>query len=181
MINMISGSATAQNLWFPDSGSLYASPSSVQSSSFASTQPSPAMMALKPETKIISPQYAIPNIPTFVSHSYQTQNLQKFVQSAFSAAAEGGIGRIRSANKRPSKPVPDEKKDEAYKERRRKNNDSARRSRELRRRKEDEIQQRNNELERENARLRQEINVLRFEIFQLRQFYGIVGATNVNI
>uniref|UniRef100_A0A915LZX1 BZIP domain-containing protein n=1 Tax=Meloidogyne javanica TaxID=6303 RepID=A0A915LZX1_MELJA len=147
---MISGSATAQNLWFPDSGSLYASPSSVQSSSFASTQPSPAMMALKPE-------------------------------SAFSAAAEGGIGRIRSANKRPSKPVPDEKKDEAYKERRRKNNDSARRSRELRRRKEDEIQQRNNELERENARLRQEINVLRFEIFQLRQFYGIVGATNVNI
>jgi len=49
MINMISGSATAQNLWFPDSGSLYASPSSVQSSSFASTQPSPAMMALKPE------------------------------------------------------------------------------------------------------------------------------------
>ena len=69
-------------------------------------------LILKFKTKIISSQYAIPNIPTFVSHSYQTQNLQKFVQSAFSAAAEGGIGRIRSANKRPSKPVPDEKKDE---------------------------------------------------------------------
>ncbi|KAL7078836.1 hypothetical protein ACQ4LE_002713 [Meloidogyne hapla] len=174
---MISGSAYAHKSWFPDSGSLYASPSSAQSSSFASTQPSPAMMALKPESKMISPQYATSSIPTLVTQSFQHQKLEKFVQSALCAASGGGgIERIRPAKRRP-RPVPEEKKDEAYKERRRKNNDSARRSREQRRRKEDEIQQRNNELERENARLRQEINILRFEVLQLRQYcYGIVGG-----
>ena len=66
---------------------------------------------------------------------------------------------------------------QAYRERRRKNNDSARRSREQRRRKEEETQLRNAELEQENARLRQENNALLVELYYLRHYCGGLGMT----
>ncbi|KAK6024782.1 basic region leucine zipper, partial [Ostertagia ostertagi] len=52
-----------------------------------------------------------------------------------------------------AKPIPDEKKDEAYYERRRRNNDAAKRSRDARRFKEELIAERATRLEQENGQL----------------------------
>ncbi|EFO19202.1 hypothetical protein LOAG_09291 [Loa loa] len=59
-------------------------------------------------------------------------------------------------------------KDEAYWERRRKNNDAAKRSRDSRRQKEDEMTLRAAMLEQENIRLRLEVEHLRAEVDRLR-------------
>lgn len=62
------------------------------------------------------------------------------------------------------KPVPDEKKDDAYWERRRKNNEAAKRSRDLRRQKEDEIAMRASYLEQENLKLKAQVTLLKAEL-----------------
>jgi len=59
-------------------------------------------------------------------------------------------------------------KDEAYWERRRKNNDAAKRSRDSRRQKEDDMALRAALLEQENVRLRMQLDQLRGEIDRLR-------------
>ena len=59
-------------------------------------------------------------------------------------------------------------KDEAYKERRRKNNEAAKRSRDARRAKEDDIALRAAILERENLQLRVEVSQLKQETNKLR-------------
>ncbi|KAL8567740.1 hypothetical protein ACOMHN_009048 [Nucella lapillus] len=78
-----------------------------------------------------------------------------------SSAASGG------SRKRPSN-FPDLEKDEAYWERRRKNNDAAKRSRDARRAKEDDIAIRAALLEQENLRLRVEVATLKTETARLR-------------
>jgi hypothetical protein len=65
------------------------------------------------------------------------------------------------------KSVPDDKKDDAYWERRRKNNDAAKRSRDLRRQKEDEIANRASFLEQENLKLKAQITILKAELSKL--------------
>lgn len=65
------------------------------------------------------------------------------------------------------KPVPDDKKDDAYWERRRKNNEAAKRSRDLRRQKEDEIAVRAAFLEQENLKLRAQVTILKAELSKL--------------
>jgi len=65
------------------------------------------------------------------------------------------------------KPVPDDKKDEAYWERRRKNNEAAKRSRDLRRMKEDEIAVRASFLEQENLKLKAQVTILKAELSKL--------------
>lgn len=72
-----------------------------------------------------------------------------------------------SGRKRP-KILPDEQKDEAYWERRRKNNDAAKRSRDARRAKEDQIAIRAALLEQENLKLRVEVAALKTETAKLR-------------
>lgn len=72
-----------------------------------------------------------------------------------------------NSRKRP-KSLPDEQKDEAYWERRRKNNDAAKRSRDARRAKEDEIALRAALLEQENLKLRVEVAALKTETARLR-------------
>lgn len=72
-----------------------------------------------------------------------------------------------SARKRP-RTLPDSQKDEAYWERRRKNNDAAKRSRDARRAKEDEIAIRAAFLEQENLKLRVEVAALKNETAKLR-------------
>ena len=64
--------------------------------------------------------------------------------------------------------VPDNLKDETYWEKRKKNNDSAKRSREARRHKEEQIAMRVMELERENVRLHAEVSLFKTEILRLR-------------
>ncbi|KAH9500881.1 hypothetical protein Btru_073233 [Bulinus truncatus] len=72
-----------------------------------------------------------------------------------------------SSRKRP-RSLPDEQKDAAYWERRRKNNDAAKRSRDARRAKEDEIAIRAALLEQENLKLRVEVAALKTETARLR-------------
>lgn len=69
--------------------------------------------------------------------------------------------------KRPHN-VPDEQKDNAYWEKRKKNNESAKRSRDARRMKEEQIAMRVVYLEQENLQLRTEVSLLKGEIEKLR-------------
>lgn len=64
-------------------------------------------------------------------------------------------------------PVPEDKKDETYWERRRKNNDAAKRSRDARRAKEEEIALRAAFLEQENLKLRAQVAILKNETAKL--------------
>jgi bZIP factor len=64
--------------------------------------------------------------------------------------------------------LPENEKDGAYWERRRKNNEAAKRSRDARRAKEDEIAIRAALLEQENLKLRVEVAALRSETHRLR-------------
>lgn len=74
---------------------------------------------------------------------------------------------LNGDNRRRGK-LPDDLKDEAYWERRRKNNEAAKRSRDARRAKEDEIAIRAAFLEQENIKLRVEITALKNEMSKLR-------------
>ena len=65
------------------------------------------------------------------------------------------------------KPVPADKKDEAYWERRRKNNEAAKRSRDLRRQKEDDIAVKATVLEQENLKLKAQVTILKAELSKL--------------
>ncbi|KAK3093868.1 hypothetical protein FSP39_021238 [Pinctada imbricata] len=71
------------------------------------------------------------------------------------------------SRKRP-RSLPDNQKDEAYWERRRKNNEAAKRSRDARRAKEDQIAIRAALLEQENMKLRVEVAALKTETAKLR-------------
>uniref|UniRef100_T1JLS6 BZIP domain-containing protein n=2 Tax=Strigamia maritima TaxID=126957 RepID=T1JLS6_STRMM len=70
--------------------------------------------------------------------------------------------------KRKPRTLPDELKDDAYWERRRKNNEAAKRSRDARRAKEDEIAIRAAYLEQENLRLKVELATMKTETNRLR-------------
>ncbi|EJW88796.1 BZIP transcription factor family protein [Wuchereria bancrofti] len=70
-------------------------------------------------------------------------------------------------------PVPENLKDEAYRERRMKNNESARKSRELRRQKEESTQIRCDQLLQENHILRAELSLLQNQMEQFRQIFPI--------
>jgi len=65
--------------------------------------------------------------------------------------------------------VPDDNKDEKYWKRRAKNNEAAKRSRDLRREKENHILQRVAFLERENQLLNQELNSIKLDNEDLRK------------
>lgn len=75
----------------------------------------------------------------------------------------------QGSNRRRGRILPEDLKDEAYWERRRKNNEAAKRSRDARRAKEDEIAIRAALLEQENMKLRIEVAALKSEIEKLRQ------------
>ncbi|RWS16386.1 cell death specification protein-like protein [Dinothrombium tinctorium] len=70
--------------------------------------------------------------------------------------------------KRTPQPIPDECKDGAYWERRKRNNESAKRSREMRRVKEQQTNMRVIFLEQDNLRLKTEVTMLRNEVEKLR-------------
>ncbi|CAF1009642.1 unnamed protein product [Didymodactylos carnosus] len=80
-----------------------------------------------------------------------------------------------SSNSLPPKkrvrPVPQEQKDTAYFEKRARNNESAKRSRDARRQKEQQIQERVCFLEHENFQLKTENAMLRHELQRLHAFY----------
>lgn len=77
-------------------------------------------------------------------------------------------GPFPYVQKRRSKPGDTTIKDQAYWERRRKNNEAAKRSRDARRAKEEEIAIRGAFLEQENMKLRAELSTLKSETAKLR-------------
>ncbi|KAL3208642.1 hypothetical protein MRX96_038967 [Rhipicephalus microplus] len=90
---------------------------------------------------------------------------------ASSAAAAMSVASLTGGAhpKKSPQPIPAECKDEAYWERRKRNNESAKRSRELRRIKEQQTALRVLYLEQENLQLRTELTMLRSEVDKLRQ------------
>ncbi|VDN05745.1 unnamed protein product [Thelazia callipaeda] len=81
------------------------------------------------------------------------------------------------AKKKPT-PVPENLKDAAYRERRLRNNESARKSRELRRQKEECTQIRCCQLAHENHILRTELSLLRAQIEQFRQILSSISQNS---
>lgn len=77
-------------------------------------------------------------------------------------------GKSSSSSRKKGRPLPEELKDDAYWERRRKNNEAAKRSRDARRAKEYEVAIRATILEQENLKLRVEIASLKTELAKLR-------------
>jgi hypothetical protein len=77
--------------------------------------------------------------------------------------------------KKRSRTVPVEEKDAVYYEKRARNNESAKRSRDSRRIKEEKIQERVNILQYENTRLSMENENIRYQISQIRALYSGVS------
>ena len=83
----------------------------------------------------------------------------------------------RPKRKRQRNPIPNEKKDEKYWERRRKNNIAAKRSRETKKQKVDEELLKAKDAIQENHKLKQEIEVLKAEINSLRRLLKDANMT----
>ena len=84
------------------------------------------------------------------------------------SAAPAAPTSTQTPSRKRGRILPDEQKDQAYWERRRKNNEAAKRSRDARRAKEDEIAIRAAFLEQENLKLRVEVAALKNETAKLR-------------
>ncbi|KAK3591537.1 hypothetical protein CHS0354_041580 [Potamilus streckersoni] len=74
---------------------------------------------------------------------------------------------VESLSSKKTKPIAEDRKDDAYWERRRKNNEAAKRSRDTRRQKEEEIALRAAFLEQENLKLRAQVTILKNETAKL--------------
>jgi hypothetical protein len=106
-------------------------------------------------------------------HSDENSQYSNGNSSGNSSGGEGDMGSMTGGSdaqnmRKRGRPLPEDLKDEAYWERRRKNNEAAKRSRDARRAKEDEIAIRAAFLEQENLKLRVEIAQLKTETAKLR-------------
>ena len=136
----------------------------------------------------VSRHHVFPSVEKFDTESlfaFPTNDFSKSLESSVSIKAipdicrpEVGLPATREFRQTVSKvkkklklqraTVPEEMKDESYWSKRKKNNDSARRSREARRLKEERLLIDVDHLEQENQQLRAEVLLLRKEISQLR-------------
>ena len=101
------------------------------------------------------------------------QHLASPTNSAFTSNSDSTPSTLVLATlkkrKRKPQPIPEDCKDDAYWERRKRNNESAKRSREMRRIKEQQTTMRVIYLEQENLRLKTETDMLRNELEKLRE------------
>ena len=104
-------------------------------------------------------------IPTSPSTSESTSSILNMNTMSHSP---GSVSALTAGGRRRPRSLPDEQKDDAYWERRRKNNEAAKRSRDTRRAKEDQIAIRAALLEQENLKLRVEVAALKTETAKLR-------------
>ena len=102
------------------------------------------------------------------SENEDTMSPHRLDSSSLGGKAGNGCSGSSSAARKQGRPLPEELKDEAYWERRRKNNEAAKRSRDARRAKEYEVAIRASVLEQENMKLRVEIASLKAELTKLR-------------
>ncbi|XP_047002808.1 LOW QUALITY PROTEIN: uncharacterized protein LOC124620147 [Schistocerca americana] len=92
------------------------------------------------------------------------------------AVGVGGTPRRPRSEKRP---IPDDQKDEKYFERRKRNNQAAKKSRDARKVREDQIALRAAMLEHENAVLRAQLVTLREEAHSLRHLLAAASAPGI--
>uniref|UniRef100_A0A1I7VVS7 BZIP domain-containing protein n=1 Tax=Loa loa TaxID=7209 RepID=A0A1I7VVS7_LOALO len=115
-----------------------------------------------------------------VVHQFHPCNFVSFAQhfstlsfNNSNTPSTSSLSSSPASTKKKPVPVPENLKDEAYRERRMKNNESARKSRELRRQKEESTQLRCDQLQQENHILRAELSLLRNQMEQFRQIFSI--------
>lgn len=119
----------------------------------------------------MSPEAATVGHPTSQGHVSSTHSPGEAVKTESSDSNSVKSGNEDDSGVPPKKrphQVPDEQRDEGYWEKRKKNNESAKRSREARRMKEEQIALRVVYLEQENLQLRTEVSLLKSEIEKLR-------------
>lgn len=105
--------------------------------------------------------------PSFLSHVYN-QNYSTLSQKPIQSDTEDDSQSYTGIpSKKNARIIPDEEKDTTYYEKRARNNESAKRSRDTRRIKEQHIQDRVSFLEQENSRLSMENHAIRYQISQL--------------
>jgi hypothetical protein len=116
--------------------------------------------------------------PTFFNHHYLNDSMPFSLSSQKQISSDNdddsqslGDASNGMGFKKRSRAVPTEEKDAVYYEKRARNNDSAKRSRDARRMKEQEIQDRVNFLEHENSRLVMENQAIRYQLSQLHTIY----------
>ena len=109
----------------------------------------------------------LPTVPS--SSNSVTSPLISHTRDTGSVHSDSGSSvNLTASGRRRPRSLPDEQKDEMYWERRRKNNEAAKRSRDARRAKEDQIAIRAALLEQENLKLRVEVAALKTETAKLR-------------
>lgn len=114
-----------------------------------------------------SPPAECKPVPSFVNH----------LESECADHHNNNNNKDNSArNRSPKKPTPVEAKDEKYSERRRRNNAAAKKSRDARKQRVLSKVQRQDFLERENAKLREEMIDLRRDVAALRQLLDMRRA-----
>ncbi|OQV26070.1 hypothetical protein BV898_00198 [Hypsibius exemplaris] len=102
---------------------------------------------------------------SFTSDSFLEGNPQLLIRAISSVSNSHASRRPRSEKK----PIPAEKKDGKYFERRKRNNHAAKKSRDYRKQREDEVAMRANQLEKDNAILKAQLHTLREEATSLQQ------------
>lgn len=115
---------------------------------------------------------AMSGISSSASNSSISSPCSRQMDTETSVGGYTSIASSQSGNKkrkRRPQPIPDNCKDDAYWERRKRNNESAKRSRELRRYKEQQTTMRVIYLEQDNLKLKTEVDMLRTELEKLRE------------
>lgn len=121
-----------------------------------------------PSENLVKTESDIPPLETS-NHSHSSPSSSTGTPSTpLDLASPDADDDNRMPPKKRQHTVPETQKDELYWEKRKKNNDSARRSREARRLKEEQIALRVVFLEQENLQLRTEVSLLKSEIEKLR-------------
>ncbi|XP_037941593.1 uncharacterized protein LOC119674521 [Teleopsis dalmanni] len=122
-----------------------------------------------------------PNLPAF---EYISGTNLPSIGSEFPLLELSQVGMLSAfIHRRPrgeKRPIPDEQKDEKYYERRKRNNEAAKKSRDARKIREDRIAFRAALLEQENSILRAQVVALRDELQALRQFIGTTTTSIIN-
>ncbi|PIO61535.1 basic region leucine zipper [Teladorsagia circumcincta] len=120
--------------------------------------------------------YPMKDIQTPTTFPHPFANFAQQLSSITSTMRESPSSTTSSNSKKKPNPVPVELKDEAYYERRKRNNESARRSREARRQKED-INFRKLELvQQDNLRLKAELQRVLMELERLKYMAAVQGV-----
>ncbi|KAL4238483.1 hypothetical protein ACF0H5_003191 [Mactra antiquata] len=143
--------------------SVSRTPSSTSQSPSSSLPPSISSMHLTNRNNGINNNNISVSVPSSMDYTSDSS-----INNGNGISSVSSLPSVTAGGRRRPRSLPDEQKDEAYWERRRKNNEAAKRSRDARRAKEDQIAIRAALLEQENLKLRVEVAALKTETAKLR-------------